>query len=327
MINVDKKNLSFCNNSEFVFFEFLQFMERLMCQPCQIARHGLHNKQYHHHGGIYNLLSNRKKIDFEYFKIWKKEDFLSGFLEVFYAFLLQNNCEILNAVYNWPSEVLVRNKELKFEKIVLSCLFHESDFDFKKAALTGVCQGLLEEFFVMTQPSLIKIYKDLDSVWISHISEHQLVRQFDYVHQVFYPELHWNKSNSIHLFERNLEDARSQFAITLDYLPVSSTCHGHLVIDNLFKNCLCMGMLPVNYLKKYKTCLSSDDCMGRCHPWLSSDIQIPLEDWVFLYKNWEDLTCINKNKSTAINFQTLDLFYRVCKMIHGRVEGMAVEWR
>lgn len=326
-MNVEKKSPKFISNAEFVFYEFLQLVERLFCQPCWIKKNGLQNKQYHHHGGIYHLLVNQEKMTEQAFVKWKANTdsgFLSGLFDFFCTSLLTNNSELLSAIKDWPSQIYVKDKNLNFEKLALACIFNQRRDSFKVES--NICRELFDEFDCFLKPILISIYCNLDNVWLSHISEHIVLKQNNFIHINFYPELHWNRSDSIHLFEQKLLDCKDDFAVTLDYLPIHSSCHGHLVNDNLFAKSMCMGVMPVKKLAKYNSELKSDDFMGRCHPWMSNKVKIPIEEWIFVYRNASDLKCINKNKCSSINIETFDLFFKVCRMIHGRVEGLATKW-
>lgn len=122
------------------FLEFLNFIEHLLCKRCWKNENNIINDDaHHHHGGFLYLLNQNPKISKENFEKWKSDTehgFLHGFLVSFFYFCLSKdqidfNKEISkdagknSIAKNTAIFKNYKEKELKVEKIIYSCLFHD----------------------------------------------------------------------------------------------------------------------------------------------------------------------------------------------------------
>jgi hypothetical protein len=176
-------------------------------------------------------------------------------------------------------------------------------------------KSLIDSFYKILRPCLLKIFVNLDNLWISHVSENSYVKDISFKHKDKFPEKHWIAYDAQ---MGECEIMENCFSINMDYLPIKNRCHSHC-------NNSIIGLMPKSQLSDYNNYIISSppSTNGRDHPFVFVNEKIPINDWIFGYKNLKDLELIEAD-CFHMHISNIDKFYRVCKLLIGRIEGFKV---
>lgn len=112
-----------------LFYDFLDFLESLLCHCCYVWHNNLNSKQLHHMGGFLYLLSKNPKISYDQFQSFNKDiehGFLHGICTAFWSYAQNENKKLLyNKIAGSQGFKPVWEKDLSEEAIYYSCLFHD----------------------------------------------------------------------------------------------------------------------------------------------------------------------------------------------------------
>jgi hypothetical protein len=120
------------------WYDYIDFIELILCKRCWRETHAL-GPPYHHHGGIFYLLSQEPKISDQELTLWENDlehGLLHGLIVGFFAFLLNDQKAMINSVCEDGSPYTLARKgnkvtknylqkPLNYERGFLSWLFHD----------------------------------------------------------------------------------------------------------------------------------------------------------------------------------------------------------
>ena len=192
------------------------------------------------------------------------------------------------------------------------------DMDVLNKHINSYGKEEFEHFHNHIRPLLEETVKYREDIWISHLVEN-IDKNIQY-----YPEHHWIAHDS---FMERQADAEDYYSVSMDYLPFDN-CHTHVyqfyIKDKKQK---LVGLLPRSKLLEAGNGLvaSPDSTWGRDHPFVKKKQNIPIESWVFLYDEPNDLDLIDLTNIKLLKIDVFNKFWAIKQNLIARIHGLKVE--
>lgn len=176
----------------------------------------------------------------------------------------------------------------------------------------------VNHFFRHVRPVMERMFRCSDEVWIAHVLESS-----DNLGVRHYPKAHWKACD-----EGYSEYVDSQthklFSVNTGKLPCESvgSCVGHTASNGYPRGLISFSDLLRSGCDLVAPPLST---WGRDHPFVVENKKIPIENWVFIYEDLEELEKLDLRNCAVMSRSLFNYIFYVMENLFGKIQIMTLD--